>query len=85
MRVLTWVVSAFLLAGLPLSIGATTLLPPKYLSVNKWQKCVGSMTKGDAKFVCLPSSKPKHCSKRSWKKLIKLKELNSCPEKSDKI
>lgn len=59
-------------------INGKMLLPPKYLSVPQWKYCVGTMTKGNAKFVCLPAKKPRACQNSSWKRLIELKELNSC-------
>lgn len=61
-----------------ISLPIWALLPPKYLSVRDWQRCVITITKGDAKFICLPDSKPKECPKSSWRKLTFRNEVNSC-------
>jgi hypothetical protein len=47
--------------------------------VPEWKKCVGSVTKGSAQFVCLPIKKPDHCLALSWDQLRALSELERCP------
>lgn len=68
------------LGALGWALNASAMLPPKYLSVHKWQDCVGSYTKGSAQFVCIPAKKPKGCSHASWKRLIATHELSPCPK-----
>ena len=44
-------------------------LPPKYLSVPDFQKCLSQKDMGTWKSWCLPESKPKGCPSESWDKL----------------
>ena len=55
-----------------------SILPPKYLTVPQWQSCVGTVIKGSAQFICLPSKKPDACPSTSWDALIKLHEIDNC-------
>lgn len=59
-------------------VASTSVLPPKYLSVPQWQSCVGTVTKGSAQFICLPTKKPAACPSSSWKALLKLHEIDNC-------
>jgi hypothetical protein len=57
-----------------------SMLPPKYLRVPHWQRCVGTTTQGTAKFVCLPHFKPMNCSSESWRMLNGEQMLDHCPK-----
>jgi len=66
-----------------LSTSSWAVLPPKYLSVPEWKSCVGTVTKGSAQFICLPSQKPKDCLESSWKELTALNEIEYCQSAQD--
>jgi hypothetical protein len=70
-------------AALLLIISAVSVswsLPaPTYLSVPHWESCVHTVTKGTAKFVCLPSKKPAHCPRPSWREFISQHLIENCP------
>lgn len=62
-------------------VSASFALPaPPYLSVLQWKNCVNETVKGSAKFVCLPSKKPKSCPASSWQKLTKEHLIDYCPK-----
>ena len=61
-------------------------LPPKYLSVPSFQKCLGNYTKlGDGHSQwCLPKAKPNECPDASWEQVGKVFEGDQCPEEARK-
>jgi hypothetical protein len=67
----------FFIAALSSNV-SWSLPAPQYLSVNKWKSCVETVTKGEARFVCLPSKKPQACPTTSWKRLVKNHLIPSC-------
>ena len=54
------------------------MLPPEYLQVANFKKCLAVKNMGSWQALCLPSIKPQNCPPNSWSKLIKQKELNKC-------
>ena len=70
-----------LFLGIFFNVTAYALVPPKYLSVPQWQKCVGQVKKGTAQFICLPYAKPSACPAKSWKILTNQKLVDICPVK----
>ena len=53
----------------PLIGNTKASLPPKYLSVPNFQKCLSQKDMGTWKSWCLPESQPKGCPSKSWDKL----------------
>jgi hypothetical protein len=77
LAVLLFIASNSSLASAQL-IGGIRQLPPAYLRVPQWQKCVASMTCGSAQFVCLPNVKPAGCPDQSWKLLTGKRLITDC-------
>lgn len=72
---------SYLIIGASLFMVVNTcwsMLPPKYLSVPHWQRCVSTKTRGTAQFVCLPRAKPMNCSNESWERLTGEHLLDNC-------
>ncbi|MBV9575619.1 MAG: hypothetical protein JO149_03245 [Gammaproteobacteria bacterium] len=67
-----------LLVVLLMSSLSFALPAPKYLSVPHWKSCVRTVTKGSAKFVCLPAKKPLKCPADSWKTLMDGHMIDPC-------
>lgn len=53
-------------------------MPPKYMAVEDYDKCVKSYATDNGRAVCIPLKKPKACPKDSWKELKGLGELDEC-------
>ncbi|MBK2026187.1 hypothetical protein AB9G23_09595 [Francisella philomiragia] len=53
---------------------------PDYLSIPKYEKCLGKEAVQDSILWCLPKEKPKSCPTKSWKKL---QTVNLVPCMSD--
>jgi len=60
----------------PTVIGAN-VLPPKYLSVQGFQGCLGIKSMGSWESYCLPAAQPNECSNESWSKLSAM-NFESC-------
>jgi len=62
-----------LLLGVLLIIGITAdgfaVLPPKYLSVADFQKCLATKNMGTWQSWCMPAKKLDACPNDSWKQL----------------
>ncbi len=54
-------------------------LPPQYLQVDKFQKCLAQESKGSYSAWCMPSKRMKACPKASWKQLGELKGRDAVP------
>ena len=54
-------------------------LPPAYLSINGWQACVFSQSKGSWKSLCLPNTKPSGCKSKAWQLLQALTGADALP------
>jgi hypothetical protein len=50
-------------------IGGNKVLPPKYLSVPQFKKCLSQKDMGTYKSWCLPEHQPKGCPDASWERL----------------
>lgn len=55
------------------------VLPPQYLGVKSFQKCLTTEPQGTAKAWCTPARKPATCPKASWKQLGALKGADQVP------
>ena len=44
-------------------------LPPKYLEIKEFQKCLADKSMGTATAWCLPVKKPASCPRKSWHQL----------------
>jgi deoxyribonuclease-1 len=58
-------------------VGGSKALPPKYLSVPGFKKCLSEKSMGTWTSICLPSKMPSPCAIDSWKQLTKM-DLPSC-------
>lgn len=56
-------------------------LPPKYLRVPEFKKCLGTVHLGTANFFCMPDKKPGACPAESWKQLEKEEFFKRCGKK----
>jgi hypothetical protein len=76
----TWLLMKYLVVGCSFAFVTICMaLPaPKYLSVPHWERCVRTVTKGTAKFVCLPSKKPDRCMSLSWQLLSNQHLVERC-------
>lgn len=45
------------------------VLPPKYLGVPDFQKCLSTKNMGTWQSLCMPASKPDQCPDNSWTQL----------------
>ncbi len=61
-------------------IGGNAVLPPKYLSIDGWQKCIGKKDMGTWKAICMPKSKPAACSDNAWKQFTGLTGKDKVPD-----
>jgi hypothetical protein len=65
---------------------AFSALPPKYLGVSDFKKCLAEKQQETMTSVCLPTQKPKMCLANSWRQLQALKgkdAVSPCLEKQD--
>ncbi len=67
-------VSQLVLAAVP------GVLPPEYLRVPQWQKCVDKIACSNAKYLCLPKVKPSDCPLESWEQLTSKHLIPYCSE-----
>lgn len=54
-------------------------LPPKYLEVSDFQRCLGKESHGTYTTWCLPSERPETCVSASWQALVKLQGKDAVP------
>ncbi|MEB4636807.1 hypothetical protein [Burkholderia contaminans] len=54
-------------------------LPPKYLSVEKFDKCLADKQVNTSRAWCLPEKKPDTCPGSSWDQLRQLKGRDKIP------
>ena len=72
---------------LALATSSFAALPPKYLGVKDFDKCLSELKVDTYSVRCMPSKKPKACPSTSWKKLNNLssaEKLLVCDEKPNK-
>ncbi len=58
---------------------ASAVLPPKYLGVADFQKCLATKNMGTWSAWCMPASKPASCPDDSWTQLNGLTEKDRVP------
>lgn len=63
-------------------IVSSKVLPPPYLSVKNFKKCLGTKKEDSYSVYCLPTTKPSLCPKESWKKLNEM-DFVSCDSEKD--
>ena len=51
-------------------LGGNGTETPAYLSVENWEKCIGSMIEGSLEKLCEPNEKPSDCPDNSWEQLF---------------
>ena len=61
------------------ALNSFAVLPPRYLGVKSFQKCLSTEPQGSAKVWCTPARKPAACPKASWKQLAALKGPDQVP------
>jgi len=54
-------------------------LPPKYLQVDQFQRCLKSKQVGTQQRWCMPVSKPERCPSHSWDQLSQMKGGEKVP------
>jgi len=54
-------------------------LPPKYLEVNEFGKCLAEQSGGTYTAWCMPVKRPKACPRPSWEQLRALKGHDAVP------
>jgi len=57
----------------------TAALPPKYLSVPAFKRCLATQSKGSYQVWCLPASRPEACPRSSWASLTDLQGPDQLP------
>lgn len=60
------------------------VLPPKYLGIKDFDKCLTDRQVDTYRALCIPASKPKACPRLSWKQLRSLKGQDRIPRCSEK-
>lgn len=60
------------------TVNSFAALPPGYLSVPKFQSCLGVENRGTWMAYCLPQSRAKACPEDSWKLLSQDGTLSRC-------
>lgn len=65
-----WLFGILLLVGAMVNVFA--VLPPKYLSVTDFQKCLATKNMGTWQAWCMPATKLNECPDDSWKQLSDL-------------
>lgn len=53
------------------------ILPPKYLQIKDFKKCLNVKQQDTYYYYCLPANKPKLCPQNSWEQLT-LMDLLPC-------
>jgi len=74
----------FLLASVVLDSAAA--LPPKYLEVKDFRRCLATQQIGSYRAWCIPAAKPESCPATSWDQLQALggkDQVPDCPARSD--
>ena len=56
-----------------------TVLPPAYLQVAGFQRCLGEQTVGTHRQWCLPVARPVKCPEASWQQLNQLQGRDRVP------
>ncbi|MDW5417710.1 hypothetical protein R6242_14160 [Iodobacter sp. CM08] len=77
-----WSLNKLLLSALLLSLSAMesfAALPPKYLAVKEFKKCLGSKQIETYSAWCMPAKKTAICSKESWSQLKALRGKDKLP------
>lgn len=60
------------------------VLPPKYLGIKDFDKCLTDKQVDTYRALCIPANKPKACPKSSWKQLRSLSGQDRIPRCSEK-
>lgn len=63
----------------PSATAALTALPPAYLQVDGFQRCLGEQTVGTHRQWCLPVTRPAQCPEASWQQLNQLQGRDRVP------
>jgi len=56
------------------------MLPPKYLSIPDFQKCLATKNMGTWQSWCMPAKKPSVCAEQSWQQLNSLTGKDRVPD-----
>ena len=59
--------------------GLLAALPPKYLGIAEFQKCLSEKEMGSYRMRCLPAEKPAACPADSWRQLSELTGADKVP------
>ncbi len=70
-----------LMISFMVSSHAMAALPPQYLSVPDFKRCLSSQSKGTWQAWCVPKQKPTGCPQSSWDALMKDPSLMHCVKK----
>lgn len=60
------------------------VLPPKYLGIKDFDKCLTDRQVDTYRALCIPASKPNACPRASWKQLRLLNGQDRIPRCSEK-
>ena len=63
----------------PSGTSALTALPPAYLQVTDFQRCLGEQTVETHRQWCLPVARPAQCPEASWLQLNQLQGRDRVP------
>lgn len=68
-----------LLIALLASASAWAALPPKYLAIPAFEKCLATQQQGTFQTWCQPARQPAACPAASWQQLRALKGQDKLP------
>lgn len=80
MKVLLTLIFSFCL--LSIALNSNALLPPRYLSIPDFQRCLGTKNMGTWTAWCIPQARPIKCPQSSWHELNTMNNsgLLQCPK-----
>jgi hypothetical protein len=58
---------------------ASATLPPRYLSVPQFQKCLATQDRDGYRAWCMPAIRPRLCPVKSWHRLMSLDASDAVP------
>ncbi len=71
---------SFLVGGLPVAaIPVSAALPPKYLEIPQFERCLAEQDQGSYRTWCLPNARPAACPEESWRVLSALQGQDQVP------
>lgn len=69
-----WTLLLLVMAG-----AANAALPPQYLSVPQFDRCLATQDHGSYQSLCMPAKRPKACPADSWAQLSALTGAQRVP------